>query len=46
MFELPANFDRNIIEIKESRLKDSIINNKELNKEKRKKERTNQRKEE
>ena len=33
MFELPSNFDRNIIEIKEARLKDSIINNKEINKE-------------
>ena len=33
MFDLPANFDRNIIEIKETRLKDSIINNKEINKE-------------
>jgi hypothetical protein len=33
MFELPSNFDRNIVEIKESRLKDSIINNKEINKE-------------
>jgi hypothetical protein len=33
MFELPPNFDRNIVEIKEARLKDSIINNKEINKE-------------
>ena len=33
MFELPSNFDRNIVEIKEARLKDSIINNKEINKE-------------
>jgi hypothetical protein len=33
MFDLPSNFDRNIIDIKESRLKDSIINNKEINKE-------------
>lgn len=33
MFELPSNFDRNIIEIKEARLKDSIINNREINKE-------------
>lgn len=32
MFELPSNFDRNIVEIKEARLKDSIINNKEINK--------------
>ena len=33
MFELPSNFDRNIIEIKEAKLKDNIINNKEINKE-------------
>jgi len=33
MFELPQNFDRNIIEIKEAKLKDSIINNREINKE-------------
>jgi len=33
MFELPQNFDRNIIEIKESKLRDSIINNNEINKE-------------
>ena len=33
MFELPSNFDRNIIDIKESKLKDSIINNREINKE-------------
>jgi len=33
MFELPLNFDKNIVEIKEARLKDSIINNKEINKE-------------
>ena len=33
MFELPSNFDRNIVEIKESKLKDSIINNKEISKE-------------
>jgi len=33
MFDLPPNFDRNIVEIKESKLKDSIINNKEINKE-------------
>jgi hypothetical protein len=30
MFELPSNFDRNILEIKESKLKDSIINNIEI----------------
>jgi len=33
MFELPQNFDRNILEIKESKLRDSIINNNEINKE-------------
>jgi len=33
MFELPQNFDKNIVEIKESKLKDSIINNGEINKE-------------
>jgi hypothetical protein len=33
MFELPLNFDRNILEIKEAKLKDSIINNREINKE-------------
>jgi hypothetical protein len=32
MFELPSNFDRNIVEIKEAKLKDSIINNKEMDK--------------
>jgi hypothetical protein len=32
MFELPPNFDRNILEIKEVKLKDSIINNSEINK--------------
>ena len=32
MFELPPNFDRNVLEIKEVKLKDSIINNKEINK--------------
>jgi hypothetical protein len=32
MFELPSNFDRNIVEIKESKLRDSIINNKEIQK--------------
>ena len=33
MFELPTNFDRNVVEIKEAKLRDSIINNKEINKE-------------
>lgn len=32
MFELPKYFDRNIVDIKEARLKDSIMNNKEINK--------------
>ena len=31
MFELPPNFDKNIIEIKEAKLRDSIINNREIN---------------
>jgi len=30
MFELPSNFDRNILEIKEAKMKDSIINNIEI----------------
>ena len=33
MFELPSNFDRNIIDIKESKLREGIINNTEINKE-------------
>ena len=33
MFELPANFDKNILEIKESKMRDNIIKNKEINKE-------------
>ena len=33
MFELPPKFNRDIIEIKETKLRDSIINNKEINKE-------------
>ena len=32
MFELPQNFDKNIVEIKEAKLRDSIINNKEITK--------------
>jgi len=32
MFELPNNFDRNIVEIKESKLRDSIIKNKQIKK--------------
>ena len=33
MFQLPNIYDKNIIEIKESQFKNSIINNKEINKE-------------
>jgi hypothetical protein len=32
MFELPPNFDKNIVEIKEVKLRDSIMSNKEINK--------------
>jgi hypothetical protein len=32
MFELPTNFDKNIVEIKELKLRDSIVNNKDINK--------------
>lgn len=32
MFELPQHFDRNIIEIKESKLRDNIINNTQIKK--------------
>jgi hypothetical protein len=32
MFELPNHFDRNIVEIKETQLRDSILNNTEINK--------------
>ena len=32
MFELPNNFDTNIIDIKESKMRESIMNNKEINK--------------
>jgi hypothetical protein len=32
MFELPNNFDRNIVDIKESKLREGIINNNEINK--------------
>ena len=31
MFELPPNFDRNIIEIKETKLRDNIVNNNQIN---------------
>jgi hypothetical protein len=31
MFGLPQNYDKNIVEIKETKLRDSIINNKEVN---------------
>ena len=33
MFELPNHFDKNIIEIKESKLRESILNNSDINKE-------------
>jgi hypothetical protein len=33
MFELPQNFDRNIVEIKELKLRDSIIHNRDINNE-------------
>jgi hypothetical protein len=32
MFELPDNFDKNIVDIKESKLREGIINNNEINK--------------
>jgi len=32
MFELPSNFDRKIVEIKEAKLKDTILNNIQVNK--------------
>jgi hypothetical protein len=32
MFDLPSNFDKNIFEIKETKLRDSIVNNTEINK--------------
>lgn len=32
MFELPNNFDRNIVDIKESKLREGIISNKDINK--------------
>ena len=31
MFDLPSNYDNSILEIKESKLRDNIINNKEIN---------------
>ena len=37
MFDLPHNFDEHIIDIKESKLRESILNNKEINKETRNK---------
>jgi len=33
MFELPSNFDRNILEKKQAKLIENIMNNKEVNKE-------------
>lgn len=32
MFELPSNFDKNIVEIKEAKLRESIFNNKQIKK--------------
>ncbi len=32
MFELPSNFDRNIVEMKEAKLRDNIVNNHQINK--------------
>ena len=32
MFELPKNFDRNIVDIKESKLREGITNNTQINK--------------
>lgn len=32
MFELPSNFDKNILEIKEAKLRDSILNNNQISK--------------
>ena len=32
MFELPFNFDKNILDLKEIKLKDNIFNNKNINK--------------
>lgn len=32
MFELPSNFDKNIVEIKESKFRDTIFNNSQINK--------------
>jgi hypothetical protein len=31
MFDLPSNYDRNILDMKESKLRESIMNNKEIN---------------
>ena len=31
MFDLPSNYDRNILDMKESKLRESIVNNKEIN---------------
>jgi len=33
MFELPTNFDKNMVEIKETKLRDNIIKNNQINKE-------------
>jgi hypothetical protein len=31
MFDLPSNYDRNILDMKESKLRESIVNNREIN---------------
>ena len=31
MFDLPSNYDKNILDMKESKLRESIVNNKEIN---------------
>ena len=33
MFELPSNFDKNILDIKETKMRENILNNKEITKE-------------
>jgi hypothetical protein len=37
MFELPNNFDKNIIDIKEAKLREGILNNNDINTETQKK---------
>ena len=31
MFDLPSNYDRNLLDMKESKLRESIVNNREIN---------------